>query len=259
MDLAGKNVVYLGGFGGIGQKTCSQLLERQLQALAVFDLTLNEQILAEWQFKYPNTKIFYQKVDITQRTDIEAAYKEAVERLGHLDLVVNGMGLMDDRHIELTIQINLMGVINSCLIALDYMDKSKGGQGGMIVNISSVAGIQPTPLMSIYSAAKHGVTALTRSLSNPAYFDRMGVSFVTICPGFTDTPLLHEMADKTTFKFDTPMKMALGLVKRQPPQVCAENIVKVVEQAKNGSTWLLDVGEIKELEFPVMWTPQIEK
>jgi len=31
MDLAGKNVVYLGGFGGIGQKTCAELLERQLQ------------------------------------------------------------------------------------------------------------------------------------------------------------------------------------------------------------------------------------
>lgn len=45
------------------------------------------------------------------------------------------------------------------------MDKSKGGRGGLVVNISSVAGIQPTAAMAIYSAAKHGVTALTRSLA----------------------------------------------------------------------------------------------
>jgi len=76
--------------------------------LAVFDLTLNAEILGDWQSKYPNTTIFYQKLDITQRSDIEAAYKVAVERMGHFDLVVNGMGLMDDRHVELTIQINFV-------------------------------------------------------------------------------------------------------------------------------------------------------
>lgn len=58
-----------------------------------------------------------------------------------------------------------LGVINSTLTALEYMDKSKGGKGGLIVNISSVAGLQPTPLMAIYSAAKTGVTTFTRGMS----------------------------------------------------------------------------------------------
>ncbi|KAL7733487.1 hypothetical protein ACLKA6_004957 [Drosophila palustris] len=255
MDLTGKNVVYLGGFGGIGQKACAELLERQLQALAVFDLTLNAELLGDWQSKYPNTTIFYQKLDITQRSDIEAAYKVAAERMGHFDLVINGMGLMDDRQVDLTIQINFTGVVNSCLIALEYMDKSKGGKGGMVMNISSVAGIQPTPVMSVYSAAKHGVTALTRCLAGSPNFEQSGVAFIIICPGFTDTPLLHDLQGKTTFQYG----MALRAIKRQTPQVCAQNMVKVVEMAKNGTAWLLDVGEIKELEFPVMWIPQLEQ
>ncbi|KAH8302697.1 hypothetical protein KR044_009668, partial [Drosophila immigrans] len=256
MDLAGKNVVYLGGFGGIGQKTCNELLERQLKTLAVFDLTLNEQILNYWQSKYPNTKIFYQKVDITEQCEIEDAYKVASQLMGHFDLVVNGMGFLDDRRIELTIQINLIGVINSCMTALRYMDKSKSGQGGMVVNISSVAGIEPTSLMSVYSASKHGVTAFTRCLAGP-FFESTGVSFVTVCPGMTETSMIDDMQNRTIYKFDIPAELDASKMQRQPAQVCAQNIVKVIKQAKNGSVWRLDVGEITELEFPVMWTPPL--
>lgn len=57
------------------------------------------------------------------------------------------------------------GVIHSTLIALDYMDKSKGGQGGLIVNISSVAGLEPSGMFAVYSAAKCGLTAFTRALA----------------------------------------------------------------------------------------------
>ncbi|XP_030560767.1 alcohol dehydrogenase [Drosophila novamexicana] len=258
MDLAGKNVVYLGGFGGIGQKVCAELLERQLKALAVFDLAPNDQLLGAWQAKYPNTEIFYQKVDITQKPELEAAYKAAAARLQHFDLVVNGMGLMNDHFVELTIQINLLGLINSSLLALEHMDQTKGGRGGLVVNISSVAGLQPTPLMAIYSAAKHGVTAFTRGLADAAYYARTGVAFITICPGFTDTPLLADMLDKTTFSFETPMKKIIPKVKRQPPEVCASNMVKVIEQAQNGGVWMLDVGEIEELDMPVMWKPVLQ-
>jgi len=47
-------------------------------------------------------------MDITQKSDIEAAYKATAERFGHFDVVVNGSGLLDDRLVEKTIQINLV-------------------------------------------------------------------------------------------------------------------------------------------------------
>jgi len=71
-------------------------------------LTENGQLLADWKSKNPNTDIIYQKVDITQKSDIEAAYKVTAERFGHFDVVVNGSGLMNDRLVELSIQINLV-------------------------------------------------------------------------------------------------------------------------------------------------------
>ncbi|KAH8297541.1 hypothetical protein KR054_002295 [Drosophila jambulina] len=258
MNLAGKNVVYLGGFGGIGQKCVLELLQRQIKSLAIFDLTENAEVLAEWKSNSPETEIFYQKVDITQKSDIEAAYKATAERLGHFDVVVNGSGLMNDRLIDLTIQINLLGVIHSTLTALEYMDKSKGGRGGVIVNISSVAGLQPTALMAIYSAAKTGVTTFTRALANPIYYAHSGVGFITICPGFTDTGLLDDIGNKTTFDYETPMLAMFTRVKRQKAEDCARNLVQSIETAKNGAVLMLELGEIHDVDLPDLWKPQLD-
>lgn len=93
---------------------------------------------------------------------------------------------------------------------------------------------------------------------DPAYFAHTGVAFITICPGFTDTPLLDKVVEKTTFTYDTPSKHVIPRVKRQSPEICAQNLVKVIEEGSNGSIWLLDVGEMKQLEIPPMWRPQLE-
>ncbi|XP_033157702.1 alcohol dehydrogenase 1 [Drosophila mauritiana] len=258
MDLAGKNVVYLGGFGGIGQKCVQELLRRPIKALAIFDLNANEELLAEWKSQHPDTDIFYHKLDITQKSDIDAAYKATAERFGHFDVVVNGSGLMNDRLVELTIQINLLGVINSTLTALEYMDMAKGGKGGLIVNISSVAGLQPTAIMAIYSAAKTGVTTFTRAMANPFFYAHSGVGFITICPGFTDTGLLEDIGNKTTFTYDTPMLAMFNRVKRQKAEDCARNLVSAIETSKNGAVLMLELGETTEVDMPVMWKPQLD-
>ncbi|EDW76909.1 uncharacterized protein Dwil_GK14485 [Drosophila willistoni] len=260
MDLANRNVVYLGGFGGIGQQCVQELLQKQLKSLAIFDLMENDKILSTWQQNYPQTDIFYHKVDITKKSNIEAAYKATSEHLnGHIDVVVNGMGLMNDRHIELTIEINLLGVIHSTLTALEYMSKPKGGQGGLIVNISSVAGLQPTPLMAIYSAAKTGVTTFTRAMANPFYFSHSGVGFITICPGFTNTALLDDIDNKTTFTYRTPMHDIFPMVKRQNANDCARNLIKSIEEGHNGDVLMLELGEITKVDIPEMWKPQLEQ
>lgn len=48
---------------------------------------------------------------------------------------------------------------------MPYMDKTQSGHGGMVVNISSVYGLEPGPAFSVYSAAKHGVIGFTRSMA----------------------------------------------------------------------------------------------
>ena len=55
-------------------------------------------------------------------------------------------------------------VIRGTLLGLQYMGKDKGGKGGAIINMASICGIYTLPPIPMYTAAKHGVVALTRSL-----------------------------------------------------------------------------------------------
>uniref|UniRef100_W8BX26 alcohol dehydrogenase n=1 Tax=Ceratitis capitata TaxID=7213 RepID=W8BX26_CERCA len=255
MDLKGKNVIYEGGFGGIGQHCLKQFLAKGIKNLVIFDLKENAEILENLRKSYPQSKIFFVQFDITNKDSITKAFIAAVEKIGHFDVLVNGCGMMDDTKVDLMIDINLKGLINSTLTALPYMDKSTGGRGGLIINISSVAGLEPTSAVTIYSAAKHGVTAFTRGMANPVFYDHHGVSFITICPGITETDLVANPQTKATFEYAKHLAGLLDMAARQGPEICAENLVKVAETGKNGGVYKLDLGEIKEVTFPVFWKP----
>lgn len=82
-----------------------------------------------------------------------------------------------------------------------------------------------------------------------------GVNFLTICPGLTETALLDNVNEKATLKeYAQLMVDKFASLKTQPAGVCAENLVKVIEINKLCSVWLLDLGEMKEVEMPIMWT-----
>ncbi|XP_018783898.1 PREDICTED: alcohol dehydrogenase-like isoform X2 [Bactrocera latifrons] len=255
MDLKGKNVIYEGGFGGIGQRCLREFLAKGVKNLVIFDLQENADILQDLRASYPEANIFFFAFDITDKNSIATAFEKAVKKIGHFDVLVNGCGMMDDTKVELMIEINLMGLIHSTLTALTYMNKSNGGRGGLIINISSVAGLEPTSFIAIYSAAKHGVTAFTRALADPHYYEHFGVSFITICPGITKTNLVENIREKVIFKFAEDLGARCDTAERQSPEVCAQNLVKLAETGKNGVVYMLDLGKIKEITFPTLWTP----
>uniref|UniRef100_A0A0A1XSJ0 alcohol dehydrogenase n=2 Tax=Zeugodacus cucurbitae TaxID=28588 RepID=A0A0A1XSJ0_ZEUCU len=189
MELKGKNVIYSGGFGGIGQACIKEILNSGAKHMTIFDLVENKEAMIGFKKSYPGATIDFIPFDMRKKETITAAFKTAKAKMGHFDVLVNSCGIMMDSEVDLTIQINLMGLIHSNLAALPYMDKSSGGRGGVIVNISSVACLEPPPLYPIYSASKDGVKAFTRSMADQVYYDRFGVNFITICPGITDTPM----------------------------------------------------------------------
>lgn len=77
-----------------------------------------------------------------------------------------------------------------------------------------------------------------------------------MCPGFTDTALLQSIRGKETLTaYAAPMAQRFAIVKKQSAEKCAENLVETLSKAKNGSVWMLDLGEVKEMEFKVLWKP----
>lgn len=88
--------------------------------------------------------------------------------------------------------IGKFGVIYGTQVALDHMAIEKGGRGGMIVNVASICGFDYFFNIPAYVASKHAVVGYTRCLADENFAPVYGVKFVTICPGVTDTRLIHD-------------------------------------------------------------------
>uniref|UniRef100_A0A1I8MVK8 Alcohol dehydrogenase n=1 Tax=Musca domestica TaxID=7370 RepID=A0A1I8MVK8_MUSDO len=249
MDFKGKSVVYIGGFGGIGQKCIEELLKREIGFLFIFELATNDEYVKKLKESFSNCKIEHISVDMSKVATIENAYKCVMEKIKHIDMVVNGSGILNERLIDLSVAVNLTGVIHSNFIALSYMSKANGGHGGLIVNIASVAGLEPMAFTAVYSATKSGVISFTKSMANPSYFQNTGVSFIAICPGGTITKLLADLQSKSTFpEFFEEVKKSMGKQALQSADAFAEEFIKILEIAYNGTVWTVEGGTVKNVD-----------
>lgn len=100
-----------------------------------------------------------------EKSAMKRYFEEVITQMEYIDVLINGATLCKESDIDATIAVNLTGLINTTTTVLPYMDKSKEGRGGLIVNIASVTGLDPSPVFCVYSAAKFGVIGFTRSLA----------------------------------------------------------------------------------------------
>ncbi|XP_017493504.1 PREDICTED: alcohol dehydrogenase-related 31 kDa protein-like isoform X3 [Rhagoletis zephyria] len=165
-NLYAKNVVYIGGFGGIGVETCKQLLQKGVANLMILDKTWNESAHKELNAVDTQRVFQFMEFDITCGLDkTRQVFARIMEKFGYIDVLINGAGICDEQDYDLIIAVNFTGTINATLVAYDLMDRSRDGQGGVVVNISSVAALTPFPVLPIYSGTKGGVLSFTRALS----------------------------------------------------------------------------------------------
>lgn len=114
---------------------------------------------------------------------------------GAVDLLHNNAGIgVGGRFVDLTLEdlqrtvgVNLLGTMYGLHYFLPRMLEQ--GRRGHVVNTASGAGLVPIPLLGTYSAAKHGVVALTEALHAEHSDGRVG--FSVVCPGVIDTPILR--------------------------------------------------------------------
>lgn len=132
-------------------------------------------------------------LDVTDAAAFEAAFGTAWARWNGIDVLINNAGIgaaADARDMTTALwrrvlEINLLGVANGCQAAWSHM---AGAGGGQIVNIASAFGLLPGPLYAAYSASKHGVVGLSRSLRAEGVALHIAVN--AVCPGFVRTRIL---------------------------------------------------------------------
>ncbi|MFQ5897357.1 MAG: SDR family NAD(P)-dependent oxidoreductase [Candidatus Methylomirabilia bacterium] len=149
--------------------------------------------------------------DVTKVADIKRLIRQAVDRFGQLDLLVNNAGVITSRtpaqqcaeeDWQKMIEGNLTSVFLCSKYALPELMKSKGN----IINIASMAGLKGTPNLVAYGATKGGVVILTRGMA--IEYARHGVRINAICPAFVETEINREYlaALKRAGEYNTVVK-----------------------------------------------------
>ena len=154
-------------------------------------------------------------VDVTDKQEFENAVRAAEERFGKTELLVNNAGVMllgsledqDPKEWKNMLDVNVLGVMNGMQIVMSDM---KERQSGTIINISSVAGVQPFGNHAAYCASKFGVTGLTRVARGE--MSPFNVRVLSVLPGAVDTELLGHTTNREIIEGYTSWKETVGAV-----------------------------------------------
>ena len=136
--------------------------------------------------------------DVTKEADIEAMVRAAVEEFGRLDVMLNVAGIAEgvmvadltQEHYDRTMDVDLRGVLFGMKHGIRAM--LAAGNGGAIVNWSSVGGLGGSPYTSVYNAAKHGVIGATKVAA--VEYGAQGIRVNAVCPGFIHTEIMGKHA-----------------------------------------------------------------
>jgi 2-keto-3-deoxy-L-fuconate dehydrogenase len=193
--LDGKTAFITGAGSGIGEET-ARLFAAQGACVVVGDIS---EEAAQRVALDIGGKALAQQVDVTQSSEILAAFEAAVEAFGSLDILVNNAGIGLVGNVEETseedfarlMNVNVNGVFLGCKHAIPIM-LSQGR--GNVINIGSVAGLVGIERRFAYSATKGAVIAVTRQIAID-YVAR-GIRANCICPGTVFSPFVESYLQK---------------------------------------------------------------
>ncbi|XP_063233424.1 uncharacterized protein LOC134537073 [Bacillus rossius redtenbacheri] len=254
MDPQGKVALVTGGATGIGLEYVKILLGNGVKHVAILDvnLTAGSAEVKKINETFGAGCAIFIACDATKKDDIEDAFKKTVSTFKILHIVINNAGIMRDSVWELEISLNFTALVRSTFLALDLVGKDKGGEGGVVVNIASVAGIAPVKILPVYAGTKRAVIGFSQSIGAPFHEDRTGVRVLTLCPGVTDTPLISEspryLLDKA---WADELSTSLRKIPTQKPEFVATALLEILKNAKSGSVWIAEGGKpVYEIKFP---------
>ena len=191
-NLTGKVAFITGGASGIGLGMARAFLEEGMK-VALADWSDEHIAKARGQLA-GNNAVHFVKTNVADRDSLRAAAQETLEAFGKIHVLCNNAGVngggtaaspdFDDW--DKALAVNLGGVVNGTKIIVPIIREQ--GEGGHVVNTSSMAGVVPLPGLAAYSTAKYAVRGFSESLRIQLAEKGIGVS--CLFPGATRTALV---------------------------------------------------------------------
>ncbi|ANU27020.1 SDR family NAD(P)-dependent oxidoreductase [Planococcus versutus] len=243
MNLAGKVAIVTGGVSGIGLATAKAFLLKGAKVIiADFNEEGGQQV--EQQLKQDNGDVTFVKVDVASEASVEKLVATTVKQYGRVDIMVNnaGVGVLGVTH-ELTyedyhkvISVNQDGVFFGSKHAIKNM--LEHGDGGVIINTSSVLGSVGEGGAFAYNASKGAVNLMTKSLALQYAEHKIRVN--AVAPGYVESGMVSKEAlgDFYDALVDKHPIGRLG----QPEEIAHAIVFLVENEFVTGSTLMIDGG-----------------
>ncbi len=195
-SLENKVAIVTGAGQGIGKGIALTLAKRGSKGICVADINFNLASRTATEIEELGYQSFPLKVDVTKAGDVDKMVKDALEKFGRIDILINNAGVLntspvldlEEKEWNEVIEINLKGVFLCSKAVARVMVKQKWGR---IINISSLAAQFGAPGQAAYCASKAGVVGFTRALA--IELAKYSITVNAICPGNTDTEMLREV------------------------------------------------------------------
>eukprot|EP01084_Bolivina_argentea_P200484 342828_1 len=203
-------ILITGGSSGIGRGIASYFAAMNKYKIALLStniMKLNKTIEI-CQSLNPNVEAIALQCDVTDHNNLRSMIKNCHNTFGPLTVLINSAGVshtqlisneMNIEAVNKCIDINLKGVINSCIFSVDYLKETKKKYPSYpvsIININSISSLdkETDPKWSIYVASKFGVRGFTQCLFNE--LREFGIKVTDIAPDWIDTPLVDQYVNK---------------------------------------------------------------
>jgi len=196
-DLMDKIALVTGAGRGIGRSVSLALAEAGARVIVCARTAAEiEQVVREISQKKHRAKAI--AVDVADAEQVGSMFKLIADQYGRIDILINNAGIgrfgsvadFDIRIFDELMAVNLRGTFLCCQQAMKLMIPQKSGY---IINVSSVVGIKGYPDQAAYTASKHGIMGLTKSLASEAQKYNIRVS--AVLPGGVDTALFRNVRE----------------------------------------------------------------
>src|SRR5438067_4628105 len=190
MRLKNSVVLITGASSGIGEATALAFAAKGARLALCARRLERLQSVAQRCRAAGSPQVTTKRVDVSRRAEARSFVASALRDFDRVDVLVNNAGLgwagplvkMPEERARDLVEVNLLGVVWTTQAALEAMVPRRAG---VIVNVSSIAGVRATPYSAMYSASKHAVTGLSHALRGE--LSGTGVKVCAVYPGTTRT------------------------------------------------------------------------